>query len=159
MGILHSKNYSITKKLFNKIFIQKIWKLFIQKKYSSFWKIDYRPGLIQQNQRETLNICPAGSLVIKGLWNRALDFQNINLFCGNIGFGPFQLCYNYITFVTSLCKNAKIRNLENFRQIVARPDEREKSFREASEKGNIILEKTNFFLFFSFVWRIKFERE
>ena len=45
MGIIHSKNYSITKKLFNKIFIQKIWKLFIQKNYSFFWKIDYRPGL------------------------------------------------------------------------------------------------------------------
>ena len=45
MGIVHSKNYSITKKLFNKIFIQKIWKLFIQKNYSFFWKIDYRPGL------------------------------------------------------------------------------------------------------------------
>ena len=45
MGIIHSTNYSITKKLFNKIFIQKIWKLFIQKNYSFFWKIDYRPGL------------------------------------------------------------------------------------------------------------------
>ena len=45
MGIIHSKNYSIRKKLFNKIFIQKIWKLFIQKNYSFFWKIDYRPGL------------------------------------------------------------------------------------------------------------------
>ena len=56
--------------------------------------------------------------------------------------------------MTSFCKNAKIRNLENFRQIVARPDEREISFRETSEKGNIILEKKNFFLFFSFVWRI-----
>ena len=46
MGIVHSKNYSITKKLFNKIFIQKIWKLFIQKNYSFFWKIYYRPGLL-----------------------------------------------------------------------------------------------------------------
>ena len=45
MGIIHSKNYSIRKKLFNKIFIQKIWKLFIQNNYSFFWKIDYRPGL------------------------------------------------------------------------------------------------------------------
>ena len=45
MGIIHSENYSIRKKLFNKIFIQKIWKLFIQKNYSFFWKIDYRPGL------------------------------------------------------------------------------------------------------------------
>ena len=47
MGIIHSKNYSIRKKLFKKIFIQKIWKLFIQKNYSFFWKIDYRPGLIK----------------------------------------------------------------------------------------------------------------
>ena len=46
MGIIHSTNYSITKKLFNKIFIQKIWKLFIQNNYSFFWKIDYRPGLV-----------------------------------------------------------------------------------------------------------------
>ena len=45
MGIIHSTNYSITKKIFNKIFIQQIWKLFIQKNYSFFWKIDYRPGL------------------------------------------------------------------------------------------------------------------
>ena len=45
MGIIHSKNYSIRKKLFKKIFIQKIWKLFIQKNYSFCWKIDYRPGL------------------------------------------------------------------------------------------------------------------
>ena len=56
--------------------------------------------------------------------------------------------------MTSLYKDAKNRNLENFRQIVARPDEREISFRETSEKGNIILEEKNFFLFFSFVWRI-----
>ena len=34
MGIIHSKNYSIRKKLFKKILIQKIWKLFIQKNYS-----------------------------------------------------------------------------------------------------------------------------
>ena len=47
MGIIHSKNYSIRKKLFKKIFIQKIWELFIQKNYSFFWKIDYRPGLLQ----------------------------------------------------------------------------------------------------------------
>ena len=45
MGIVHSKNYSIRKKLFKRIFIPKIWKLFIQKDYSFFWKIDYRPGL------------------------------------------------------------------------------------------------------------------
>ena len=45
MGIIHSTNYSITKKLFNKAFIQKIWKLFIQNNYSFFWEIDYRPGL------------------------------------------------------------------------------------------------------------------
>ena len=45
MEIIHSKNYSIRKKLFKKIFIQKILKLFIQKNYSFFWKNDYRPGL------------------------------------------------------------------------------------------------------------------
>ena len=45
MGIIHSTNYSITKKLINKIFIQKIWKIFITKNYQFFWKIDYRPGL------------------------------------------------------------------------------------------------------------------
>ena len=47
MGIIHSKNYSIRKILFKKIFIQKVWKLFIQKNYSFFWKIDYRPGLVK----------------------------------------------------------------------------------------------------------------
>ena len=50
MGIIHSKNNSIRKKLFKKIFIQKIWKLFIQKNYSFFWKIDYRPGLYYDHQ-------------------------------------------------------------------------------------------------------------
>ena len=39
MGIIHSKNYSISKKLFNKIFIQKIWKLFIQKIIHFFEKL------------------------------------------------------------------------------------------------------------------------
>ena len=45
MKIIHSKNYSIRKNYSKKIFIQQIWKLFIQKNYSFFWKIDYRPGL------------------------------------------------------------------------------------------------------------------
>ena len=52
MGIIYSKNYSIRKELFNKIFIQNIWKLFIQKNYSFFLKIDYRPGLAGDQLRD-----------------------------------------------------------------------------------------------------------
>ena len=53
MGIIHSKNYSIRKKLFKKKFIQKIWKLFIPKNHSFFEKIDYRPGLGETKKNST----------------------------------------------------------------------------------------------------------
>ena len=77
MGIIHSKNYSITKKLFNKIFIQKIWKLFIQKNYSFFWKIDYRPGLGETGRalfEQLSNLptcCNSSSCCSSSVWEEA----------------------------------------------------------------------------------------
>ena len=44
MGIIYSKNYSIRKELFNKIFIQNIWKLFIQKIIHFFEKLIIAQG-------------------------------------------------------------------------------------------------------------------
>ena len=72
MGIIHSTNYSITKKLFNKIFIQKIWKLFIQNNYSFFWKIDYRPGLHQHDLSAlgaNVGCCWGDLLGLLKMWN------------------------------------------------------------------------------------------
>ena len=47
MGIIYSKNYSIRKELFNKIFIQNIWKLFIQKIIHFFEKLIIAQGYFQ----------------------------------------------------------------------------------------------------------------
>ena len=79
MGIIHSKNYSITKKLFNKIFIQKIWKLFIQNNYSFFWKIDYRPGLPDCGATNRLARVSADFLFLKKLVDKMQWMQQCNM--------------------------------------------------------------------------------
>ena len=79
MGIIHSKNYSIRNKLFKKIFIKKIWKLFIQKNYSFFWKIDYRPGL------STNDLTPS----------TLITNQTISKNFSSISFWHFTLCFSH----------------------------------------------------------------